>query len=110
MSDALLKYLFVLFAITQACLVSGLTAYIFFYYLPKKRKDLTVIRRHVIVISISYLCLTLATMKTAIINLYPIGDIWYWAVITAYIFGDIGLLHMLKHVAKKRKLEEDARE
>lgn len=104
MNEGMIKYIFVLFSIIHACLVVGLTLYIFYYYFPTKKTHLkNRLRWHVVVISGSYICLTLATLKTAILGFYGWGDLWYWAVTLAYISGFISLIFVFKYAAKKDK-------
>ncbi len=100
-----MQYWFTLFALSQGCAVLGLTLFIFSYYIPKNKEELSQsFRWHVLVISLSYILLTLATVKTATFGFYGWGDIWYWIVTVAYISGDISLVFIFRTSVKKHKL------
>jgi hypothetical protein len=94
------RYWFILFAIAQGSAVMGFTFFIFLYYVPKKKSQLTNIRLHVTFISLSYICLTIATILTAITGLIQV-DFWYWIVLLAYIIGDVALIYIFRACAKR---------
>jgi len=98
------KYFFILFAIAQGALVLGLTVFIFYHYLPKTRADIkNRTKWHIVTVSISYILLIFATIKTAAFSIYEAGDVWYWLVSIAYVIGDISLLFVLKDSIKRQK-------
>jgi len=107
MDEDVIKYFFVLVAIMQGCFVLGFTLFIFGYYLPKKKTDLTGgIRWHVILVSLSYILLTSATIKTAAMGAYTWGDLWYWIVSAAYLSGDVSLVFVFREAVKKHRIEQ----
>ena len=98
------QYWFSLFSIAQGCTVLGITLFIFIYYVPKKKEDLKDnMRWHVICISVSYILLTFATVRTSAMEVYKSGEMWYWIVIIAYLIGDISLIFIFRASVKRHK-------
>ncbi len=101
-----IQSVFVILAVIQGCFVLGFTAYIFWYYFPKKRHQVSdKMRWHILFVSISYILLTLATIITASTYTYSWGDTWYWIVSIAYLFGDVSLVFVFRSAVKKEKYE-----
>lgn len=96
------QYIFKLFAIAQGSAVLGLSIFIFMYYAPKNKNHLRDdLRKHVMFVSLSYICLTIATIQTALFDFYIWGQLWYWIVTIAYIVGDISLIYIFRYAAKR---------
>lgn len=96
-----------MFAVSQGAAVLGLTVFILSYYLPKNKTEAkSGLSWHVVIVASSYLMLTLATMQTAIYQVYPWGNVWYWIVAVAYISGDVSLIFVFRNAVKKRRIEK----
>lgn len=95
---------FILFAISQGSTVLGITIFIFWHYLPRKKCDIeSFVKVNTALIALSYLLLTAATIETAAKGVYKAGDFWYLSVTAAYIIGDISLLILFRYSLKKFK-------
>lgn len=102
-----IQYWFTLFAVSQGAAVLGLTVFIFSYYIPKnKTQTKSNMRWHVVSVSLSYILLTGATIKTAIYQYYNWGDLWYWLVTIAYISGDISLIYVFRNSVKNHHIKK----
>lgn len=97
------EYLFRLFAISQGAFVLGLTAFIFSWYTSHyKQADNKKRRLLKIGFALSYIMLTVATIRTAIFSVYDWGDVWYWIVIAGYFIGDICLIYLFRLSLKNK--------
>ncbi len=102
-----IQYWFTLLAIGQGALVLGLTIFIFFYYFPKTEGEVhDHFRWWKIAAAASYILLTIATIQTAVIRIWPWGDFWYWCVIAAYGVGDVSLVVLFRDSVIKRRKEK----
>lgn len=103
----MMQKVFSLLAISQGALVLGLTLFIMTYYLPKTRKHFRErVRWHIVSVSLSYILLTIATVKTAAFEYYNWGDGWYWIVTVAYIVGDVSIIVVFREAVKESKKEQ----
>lgn len=93
--------IFTLLAIFHGSGVVGFTAFVFFYYAPKNKKDY--LKWHIITVAASYNIITMATIITVALKFYVWGDLWYFLITIGYILGDISLFFVFKHAVKKDK-------
>lgn len=97
------EYVFRLFAISQGAFVLGLTAFIFYYYTSHYKLTDNKSRRLLkIGFSLSYIMLTVATIRTAMHSIYEWGDLWYWLVIVGYLMGDVCLIYLFRLSIKNK--------
>jgi len=96
------EFIFTLAAIAQGSFVIGYTIFILIYYLPKKKNHIRhTTKRHVILISLSYILLTTGTVWTAVHGFYSWGNFWYWAIFLGYTIGDIGLIMIFRTISRR---------
>lgn len=88
--------------IFQGTFVMGVTLGIFYYYVQRYVIHKAVMW-HVILVSTSYMLVTLGTVITTMRQVYDPNDLWYWIVFPGYLIGDVSLLVMFRHQLRNHK-------
>ena len=100
----MVKIIFTLIAIAQGSFILGFTAFMFSYYLPRKKSQVkNKMRWHVMLISFSHILLTAATIYTSINGGYHWKSIWYWMIFLAYLFSDVSLLFLFQDISRREE-------
>lgn len=94
-----------LFSIAQGSFLFGFSIFLVAYYTPKKRtNNRGEVRLHVILMSISYLILTINAVIIQIDNYLGLfGDLMIWF---SFLLGDISLFFIFKYITKRDSREK----
>lgn len=87
-------------AMAQGAFAFGITLVVFYYYF-KPFRNITAMRQHILLVSLSYLMLTAATMTSIFRGKYDLQDWWNYLVLSAYLIGDVSLFVLFKEILKR---------
>lgn len=83
----------------QAAFVVGISTYIFLRYMSSP------VKRHIGLVALSYILLTILNTSAIFTELYPINHWRVYVGLIAYLLGDYALLYVLSVAASRRRNE-----